>query len=1109
MRRNAWTHGADRASRAARLTLAALLLSMIGCSDDPTRGSSDATVDASASQDGASSEVSAPNGDTGPGDVAPPDVPPADVDPTGPVTVIVTLDDTPVEGAVVIQGGTSHHAQTGPDGSVSVTLDPTVVGDLMVIASHQNARQKSTYVSGSSGTVTIALTSLTPGDNAEYTFEDPGEPERRNNTSQCGHCHRTINDAWFESPHRTSASNPKLHAQYADLLTELNADPVSPTEFGACADCHAPGIDGPELGGRDLRDAEGRALDYGVHCDICHKTESIDLDAPAGVAGRLRIHRPTEKSKSISLGLWQPVVFGPHHDAPNIRMGNVQRDHFKTSELCAGCHELWQPVLVPGAAADTTRWPDGRLPIHTTYSEWKASGLSPAAPCQSCHMPPDPKVWNTADLQLFPEASVGLVAGWFRAAGSVRRHSWIGPRQPTSGMLELAADVQLALSRDGDELVVAATTRNVGPGHALPTGEPMRSMVLQIEASCGNTRLPATGGDAVPDFGGHRARQTAGGDWTSWPTAAAGDRIRVVALGKGWHDYEGFGPFGDGTFDDAAKGMPKETVVGEVEIVAVAANGTVALDEALPAGDVAYLVSADDAAGAPGFGFARVLAGPAGERMVPHYRAVDVVSDNRLLPGKAWLSSHRFAAAGCDAPAAKAVLTWRQHAPAEARQRGWDNPPVVMREVAATLQPPSLPEVPAPVELTGNVVELTLRADELARDEHDEDAEHGHHGGLLYAYNGQVPGPEIRATVGDRLVVTLENATDEPTTIHWHGLHVPYEMDGVTWQTDPIAPGETFVYTFDLLQAGTFWYHPHFDTAHQVDGGLFGALVVSEAEPPEVDEDLVLIFDLYSESHDEETAHAPERFPQPWRVNGELAPTLDVPAGSRVRGRLINVANHGYLALGWPGLRQVGGDQGLFPTPLEPDAIRLGPGQRAEVEWLVGDAPIVVETLPYSQHGGETYGDPATVLTLGPVGTGAAPAPGAFGNKTVAPTPDPGRTDIVYVLQGSDAAESWLINGERFPDVTVGKASLGDEVILEVRNLSPTRHPFHTHGHAFEILSVDGVPPVQRTMSDTIDVGIRQVARLRFVATNPGAWMVHCHILGHAERGMMTVLEVE
>ncbi|MFT5434992.1 MAG: FtsP/CotA-like multicopper oxidase with cupredoxin domain, partial [Myxococcota bacterium] len=81
-----------------------------------------------------------------------------------------------------------------------------------------------------------------------------------------------------------------------------------------------------------------------------------------------------------------------------------------------------------------------------------------------------------------------------------------------------------------------------------------------------------------------------------------------------------------------------------------------------------------------------------------------------------------------------------------------------------------------------------------------------------YAYNGQTPGPTIRVVRGNTLRVELTNQTDVPTTIHWHGLHVPWAMDGVPWKMPPVEPGESKVYEFVIDQAGTYWYHPHFDT---------------------------------------------------------------------------------------------------------------------------------------------------------------------------------------------------------------------------------------------------------------------------------------------------------
>ncbi len=91
-----------------------------------------------------------------------------------------------------------------------------------------------------------------------------------------------------------------------------------------------------------------------------------------------------------------------------------------------------------------------------------------------------------------------------------------------------------------------------------------------------------------------------------------------------------------------------------------------------------------------------------------------------------------------------------------------------------------------------------------------------------YGFNGQVPGPTIEADVGDTLVVELTNALTEPTSIHWHGLRVPAEMDGTQLVQQPIQPGEGFEYRFVLPDAGTFWYHPHMNETVQLEKGLYG-----------------------------------------------------------------------------------------------------------------------------------------------------------------------------------------------------------------------------------------------------------------------------------------------
>ena len=114
----------------------------------------------------------------------------------------------------------------------------------------------------------------------------------------------------------------------------------------------------------------------------------------------------------------------------------------------------------------------------------------------------------------------------------------------------------------------------------------------------------------------------------------------------------------------------------------------------------------------------------------------------------------------------------------------------------------------------------------------------------------------------------------------------------------------------------------------------------------------------------------------------------------------------------------------------------------------------------------------------------------------------------MYAFSGSDRTGLWLINGETFPDVTVHELAYDSEAVIEVRNLSPSEHPFHLHGLHFEVLSVNGRPSPWRTIEDTFNLRIRDRVRLKVQADNPGDWMTHCHILPHADDGMMTVLRV-
>ena len=734
---------------APRLTYVLLFsLTLWACKDDATQDTHpsdgqtlgmDGTVDmASAVPDMAQTDAtnnpmdSAISGDGQPSDGAY-DMTKAPDGPLGPpqeFDVQVLLDGEPTPNVLVVQGGTNLSWRTGDDGRVRVTLNVEVDGELRLVASHPEARVRSAEIyEGVPLPISISLMRFDPEDNEAYRFQDPGEPRRRNTTAQCGHCHITINRSWYESPHRTSAANPKVHDIYAGVaaardteadcesagghwrqglepgtgenimrcylgygtLPDINedcgdedsCDDVA-TAYGHCADCHAPAIDG-QLGGRDLLEARGFAYTYGVSCNVCHQVERVELDDAPGVAGRLRILRPSDPG-SVTLGAngWLPLTFGPSHDSPNPRMGSVQRDHYRDATICAGCHQQHQPPLVPGAEIDRERWPDGRLPIQSTYEEWRTGPLGEATRCQSCHMPPDPLVSNGADKQDFPLATVGIQGGWLRPPGSVRQHSWLGPRQPRSRLLQLAAGlfVRPAPVMDG-RVEVAVEVTNAGCGHAMPTGEALRSVVLKVDAFCNETPLDAVGGDAVPGFAGYASLKTTGSDWTRWPDAAVGDRIRVIERDGRWYDYDGFGSFGANGFSPEQKGMPVERVVGEVTIISLQ-EGVATFDAPLPRGTVAYRIASVSAhrvqAGQAGFAFARVMADANRQLMVPHHVAVDVVSDNRLLPQASWTTRHIFDSP-CAEPQFKATLLYRAFPIYLSSERKWGTEDVVMVEV--------------------------------------------------------------------------------------------------------------------------------------------------------------------------------------------------------------------------------------------------------------------------------------------------------------------------------------------------------------------------------------------------------------------------------------------
>jgi hypothetical protein len=167
-----------------------------------------------------------------------------------------------------------------------------------------------------------------------------------------------------------------------------------------------------------------------------------------------------------------------------------------------------------------------------------------------------------------------------------------------------------------------------------------------------------------------------------------------------------------------------------------------------------------------------------------------------------------------------------------------------------------------------------------------------------YGFNGQVPGPVLKAKQGVPLEIEFTNRLPEPTVIHWHGLRIPAAMDGTENVQRPIQPGETFTYRFTPPDAGTFWYHPHLNETEQLEKGLYGALIVRAADELTLDDEKILVFDDLRADKSGQIAkfgglmdRHNGREGNVRLINGTSEPELTIAAGQIERWRIVNASS--------------------------------------------------------------------------------------------------------------------------------------------------------------------------------------------------------------------------
>jgi FtsP/CotA-like multicopper oxidase with cupredoxin domain len=415
----------------------------------------------------------------------------------------------------------------------------------------------------------------------------------------------------------------------------------------------------------------------------------------------------------------------------------------------------------------------------------------------------------------------------------------------------------------------------------------------------------------------------------------------------------------------------------------------------------------------------------------------------------------------------------------------------------------------------------------------------------VWAYDAKVPGPVFRFRPGERFDLDFKNALDRPTTVHWHGMRVPNAMDGVPDLTQsPVMPDERFRYAFELKNTGTFWYHPHFQSAEQLDRGLHGVIIVEDDDSPPVDRDLLWVLDdwrldgkgqIVDDFGDLHDASHQGRFGNTASVNGRVPEVFRARSGERIRLRLVNVANAWIFGLDFAGHspRIIAYDgHAVEPHEAPGSMVVVGPSQRVDLILDLSGEPGQRFEVVDRYYPRQSFKLVDTVyeesrLRAEPLSDGIALAPPDLPDPVLASAE---RHEIIFsggamggmrsarfrgretgIRELAGAGKVWAINGvvaSRHDEPPVLRLDYGRSYIIDFVNDTAFAHPIHLHGHPFKILAVNGNLPSRVVWRDTLLLEPRSRGSVALVADNPGRWMLHCHIPEHQEAGMMTVVDV-
>ncbi|MCB0931237.1 MAG: multicopper oxidase family protein [Mycobacterium sp.] len=413
-----------------------------------------------------------------------------------------------------------------------------------------------------------------------------------------------------------------------------------------------------------------------------------------------------------------------------------------------------------------------------------------------------------------------------------------------------------------------------------------------------------------------------------------------------------------------------------------------------------------------------------------------------------------------------------------------------------------------------------------------------------HGFTDSVPGPLIRANIGDEVVVSVNNKLGKPTSVHWHGIALQNPMDGVMPATPNIPADQSFTYRFSVPNAGTYWAHPHVGV--ELDTGLYLPLIVDDPKAPgDYDAEWIVMVDDWTDG----IGKSPQQilddlekggmgamasmgsmggsegskllggdagdvtYPY-YVVNGRIpeAPTtFSARPGQRIRLRIINSGSDTAFRVALAGHRMTVTHTDGYPVvPTEVDAVLLGMAERYDVIVTARDGVFPLVAMAEGKN--------AVARALLVTGVGSSPPPdfrpaelngtvGIVEMFTATPEAQLAFTkpdnEMQAELTASDTAYQWGINGP-YPDNKPFTVRQGQQATVTFTNKTTMWHPMHLHGHTFALVKPDGSLGARK---DTVIVTPNQSVKIAILADNPGYWPLHCHNTYHAEAGMFSTFD--